>query len=105
MTLTQLHGSAVYRFGPDNARLVPFVTAGAGAAFLSADDVEGETKFAWTLGAGLKWFVTERVGVRLQARYVPTLLNDESSDFCDPFGFCQGSLQQFELTGGVTLRF
>ena len=36
MTLSQLHASAVYRFGADNARLVPFLTAGAGASFLSA---------------------------------------------------------------------
>ena len=74
MNATLLHGSVVYRFGADNARLVPFVLAGAGAAFLSADDLEGETKFAWTLGAGLKWFASERVGVRAQARYVPTML-------------------------------
>jgi opacity protein-like surface antigen len=105
MNATLLHGSVVYRFGPDNARLVPFVSAGAGAAFLSADDLEGETKFAWTLGAGLKWFASERVGVRVQARYVPMMLNDESSEFCDPFGFCQGSLNQFELMGGLVLRF
>jgi len=32
-------------------------------------------------------------------------LNDASSDFCDPFGFCQGSLKQFEILGGVVLRF
>jgi opacity protein-like surface antigen len=105
MKLSQLHGNLVYRFGPDNARLVPFVLAGAGAAFLSADDLDGETKFAWTLGAGLKWFASERVGLRAQARYVPTMLDDESSEVCDPFGFCQGSLSQFELMGGVVLRF
>ena len=105
MNATLLHGSVVYRFGADNARLVPFLSAGAGAAFLSADALEGETKFAWTLGAGLKWFASERVGVRVQARYVPTMLNDESSELCDPFGFCQGSLKQFELMGGLVLRF
>ena len=105
MNTTLLHGAFVYRFGSDNARLVPFVLAGAGVSFLSAEDVDGETKFAWTVGAGVKWFASERVGLRLQARYVPTLLNDESSDFCDPFGFCQGSLNQFELMGGVVLRF
>ena len=83
----------------------PFVLAGAGATFLSADDLESETKFSWSVGAGLKWFPSKRVGARLQARYAPTMLNDTSSDFCDPFGFCQGSLKQFELTGGLVLRF
>jgi hypothetical protein len=33
-------------------------------------------------------------------------LNDGGSgDFCDPFGFCQGWLNQVELAGGITVRF
>jgi hypothetical protein len=54
----------------------------------------------------LKYFSRESFGVRAQARYRPTLLGDEdASDFCDPFGFCQDRLDQFELTGGVLFRF
>ena len=34
-----------------------------------------------------------------------TYLNDASSDVCDPFGFCQDWLHQFELTAGVVVRF
>jgi len=103
--LSLLHGSVVYRFGGEDARLAPFATAGLGAAFLSAPDLEGETKFSWTLGAGARWSASERMAVRAQVRYVPTMLNDSSSDFCDPFGFCQGTLSQFELVGGVAFRF
>jgi hypothetical protein len=34
------------------------------------------------------------------------MLNDEDAGrFCDPFGFCQGVLQQIELGGGVVVRF
>jgi hypothetical protein len=42
---------------------------------------------------------------RLSARYTPTYLHDASSDFCDPFGFCQDWLHQFELTAAVVVRF
>jgi opacity protein-like surface antigen len=105
MNLGLLHGNVVYRFGAPDARLTPYVLAGAGAAFLSAEDLESEAKFAWTLGAGVKWFASSRAGIRVEARYVPTMLNDTESEVCDPFGFCQGSLQQFELMGGVVLRF
>jgi opacity protein-like surface antigen len=101
----QLHGNFVYRFGAEDARFDPFVFAGVGATFFSATDLESETKFSWALGAGLKWFPTTRFGARLQARYNPTQLNDTSSDFCDPFGFCQGSLKQFEIMGGLSMRF
>jgi opacity protein-like surface antigen len=103
--IDQLQGSFVYQFGGEQSRLRPFFTAGVGAAFFSATDLAGETKLSFGLGAGLKWLPARRVGARLQARYTPTHLNDTSSDFCDPFGFCQGWLHQFELSGGVVVRF
>ncbi len=103
--IDQLQGSFVYQLGGEGSRLRPFLTAGAGAAFFSATDLESETKLSFNIGAGLKWLPTRRVGARLQARYTPTYLNDSSSEFCDPFGFCQGWLHQFELAGGVVVRF
>ena len=105
MKVGQLHGSVVYRFGDPAGRLRPFLLAGLGAAFLSAEDLESETKLSWAVGGGLQWFPAKSVGARVQARYAPTLLDDSDSDVCDPFGFCQGSLHQFELVGGVVLRF
>jgi opacity protein-like surface antigen len=105
MKLGLLQGSFVYQFGARDARLKPFVLAGLGATFLGAEGLESETKFSWALGAGLKWFPGHRVGARVQARYAPTVLGDSSSDVCDPFGFCQGTLHQFELLGGLVLRF
>jgi hypothetical protein len=105
MSLDLLQGSFVYQFGALDARLRPFVLASLGATFLSADDLEGEAKFSWALGLGLKWFPAAKVGGRVQARYAPTRLNDASSDSCDPFGFCQGTLSQFELMGGLVFRF
>ena len=105
MKLRLLHGNFVYRFGGTDAALRPFVLAGLGATFLSATDLESETKLSWAAGAGLAWLPSRRLGARLQARYAPTVLGDSSSDVCDPFGFCQGTLHQFELMGGLVLRF
>jgi hypothetical protein len=53
----------------------------------------------------LKWHPWNRIGARVQGRYLPTYLNDQDSDFFDPFGFCQSWLHQFELSGGVIFRF
>ena len=105
VNIDQVQGSFVYQLGGRESRLRPFFMAGAGAAFFSATDLDGETKLSLGVGAGLKWLPTSRFGARLQARYRPTYLDDSSSDFCDPFGFCQSWLHQFELTGGVVLRF
>jgi opacity protein-like surface antigen len=100
-----LQGSFVYQFGAPEARIKPFLLAGLGATRLSATDLESETKFSWALGGGLKWFPARHVGARAQARYAPTRLNDTGSEVCDPFGFCQGSLHQFEFMGGLVFRF
>lgn len=106
MSILQLHGNIVYQFGRSGSRVQPFVFGGAGATFFSATDLQKEQKFSIGLGGGVKLFPWKTVGLRGQFRYKPTFLDDEgSTDFCDPFGFCQSTLRQFEFTAGVTFRF
>jgi hypothetical protein len=105
VTIDQIQGSLVYQFGGTESHLRPFVTAGAGAAIFRSTDIVTETKLSLGIGAGLKWLPSKRLGARLQAKYTPTYLDDTSADLCDPFGFCQDWLHQFELTGGVVFRF
>jgi opacity protein-like surface antigen len=105
VTIDQFQGSLVYQFGGAPSRIRPFLTVGAGAAQFSGTDLPSETKLSLGVGGGLRWLPAQRIGARLQARYTPTYLHDASSDFCDPFGFCQDWLHQFELTGGVVVRF
>lgn len=106
MSLIQLHGDLLYRFGSSSSRLEPFALVGLGSTFFRATDVQNEAKFSMAFGAGLKYFLRKEVAVRGQFRYRSTFLNDaQSTDFCDPFGFCQSTLGQFEFAGGVTFRF
>jgi opacity protein-like surface antigen len=102
----QLHGNFVYQFGDESAGVRPYVLGGLGATFFRSDNLQSETKFSWALGGGVKVYVDEQVGIKFQGKYNPTRLNDESSEpFCDPFGFCQSTLNQFELGVGLILRF
>ncbi len=88
------------------AEVRPYVLAGAGATFFRSDSLESETKFSWGLGGGVKVYFDQWIGIKIQGKYNPTRLDDESSgDFCDPFGFCQSTLNQFELGVGLILRF
>lgn len=105
VTIDQLQASFVYQVGSAESRWRPFLTAGAGAALFSSPDLDGEAKLSFNAGVGVKWLPSKRVGARFQAKYTPTYLHDAGSDFCDPFGFCQGWLHQFELLGGVVVRF
>ena len=106
MMVSQIHGNAVYHVRPATARTRPFVFAGLGATFLSAVGQPGEAKLSFGFGAGAEMFLSKWFGVRGHFRYKPTPLNDEDAGrFCDPFGFCQGSLQQTEFMTGAVLRF
>ena len=106
LTASQIHGNVVYRFGSAGSRLQPFAFAGLGATFFRADDVPSETKLSLGLGGGISYFAWNNVGVRGHFRYKPTMLNDDSdNDSCDPFGFCQNTLQQVEVAVGAVVRF
>jgi opacity protein-like surface antigen len=101
-----LHGDVLYHFGSANARLRPFIFGGLGVTFFSADDLESETKFSFGFGGGVKYFRWNAIGVRAHVRYKPTMLSDEdSADFCDPFGFCGSALHQIEVAAGGVVRF
>jgi len=106
MTIQQLQGNVLYHFGSRSTKLRPFVFGGLGATFFSASELEPETKLSFGLGGGVKYFPSRAIGARASFRYTPTMLNDdETVAFCDPFGFCQGSLQQIEFAVGAVVRF
>jgi opacity protein-like surface antigen len=105
LTLNQFHANAMYDFGDRNARMTPFVFGGLGATFFSSDDVESETKLAWDVGAGVKWFFAERFGVEGRIRYNATQLQAESDELCGPFDFCQDAMRNVEFGAGFVIRF
>src|SRR5262249_38109079 len=103
MTVRQIDGNVVYQFLPQAPAVQPFAFGGLGASIFRSADVDTESKLTWTIGAGVKWFPIRQVGARGHLRYKPTHLNDSSSSVCDPFGLCQGFLQQLEFAGGLVL--
>jgi opacity protein-like surface antigen len=106
MSVSQLQGNAVYHLGRPDSRLRPFLFAGLGATFFRADGLESETKLSFGLGGGIKYFAWTNLGIRGHFRYKPTMLDDEEAgDFCDPFGFCQRTLNQIEVAAAVIVRF
>jgi opacity protein-like surface antigen len=105
MNTNDLDANVIYQFGPNGVALRPFVSGGVGVTFLSADGLDDETKFAWNVGAGLKWFFLRNFGARIDGRYRATRLNTSPSDYCAPFAFCQSSLKAFNLGGGLEIRF
>jgi len=106
ITIAHLHAHAVYRFGDAAAKVRPFLFGGGGATFFSAHDLETETKMSLGFGGGLLYAVSQAIAVEGRVGYRPIMMNDTSAgDFCDAFGYCQSTLQQFDFLGGVRIRF
>jgi opacity protein-like surface antigen len=110
------HGYFAYNFGEQDAQVRPYVLGGLGATQFGSLDTavgksDGETQFSTTWAAGLKIFPSPNFGIRLEARWTPTYIKtDPEGYWCDPYWGCYtvGEAEyanQYELSGGITLRF
>ena len=120
LSLRNYHGYFAYNFGDGDATTRPYVLVGLGATQygtlnVSAGglqrDIDGNTRFSGTGGVGVKIFPSPRFGIRLEGRWTPTYIKSDAVGWwCDPFWGCYvvGDAQyanQWELGGGITLRF
>jgi hypothetical protein len=120
MAIHNYHGYYAYNFGDSDATARPYFLIGVGATqygTISANaggvqrDISGNTKFSGTAAVGVKVFPSPRFGIRLEGRWTPTYIKSDATGWwCDPYWGCYvtGDAQysnQFELGGGVTLRF
>ena len=103
LDLTTFDVDAVYHFNP-SSRFVPYVLAGIGYASADLDRpigvgsvrVSDDNGFTLNAGVGAKYFITDNVSLRLDARY---RYLDKVIDRYDD------SLNTFETTFGVGFQF
>jgi hypothetical protein len=120
LSIYNYHGYFAYNFGDSDAGVRPYVLLGLGATQYGTisvtvggaqHNINGGSRFSGTLAGGLKLFPGPGFGIRLEGRWTPTYIKTDSAGWwCDPFWGCYvvGNSQyanQFELTGGVILRF
>ena len=98
-------------YGQATGKVRPFVLGTFGATHMvpQKEGLHSETKFSLSFGGGVRLALTERVGLRLDARWFGTLFNGSGSAFCTN-GVCainvQGDLfSQFVANAGVILAF
>jgi Outer membrane protein beta-barrel domain len=77
----------------------PFISIGLGAATMGAPASSG-TRFAFSLGTGVKIFPTTHWGFRLNVDYMPIVMHAELQRL-----FCTGGACSFALSGGVVNQF
>jgi len=109
--IDQYHLNFLYIYGDDSMKMRPFVLAGLGLTYFNPKpDISGETRFSFALGTGLKFYMGEHFGLRLQVKWVPTYINTKSAVFYDywlgPFVVpVTQYMGQWEFTGGIIFRF
>ena len=119
LSIYNYHGYFAYNFGDADAPVRPYLLGGLGATQFGSlktsvgaqREIDGNTKFSTTWAAGLKLFPSPNFGIRLEARWTPTYIKSDAVGWwCDPYWGCYtvGDAQyanQYELGGGITLRF
>jgi opacity protein-like surface antigen len=98
-------------YGQATGKVRPFVVGTFGATHMvpKQEGLDSETKFSLSLGGGVKLYLTEHVGIRLDARWFGTLFNGSGGVFCSN-GAClvtvQGDvLSQYTANAGIILAF
>jgi opacity protein-like surface antigen len=110
----QFLGDFIVHFKSRESRFRPYVLVGAGISNLAAGgNYSGSiTRFAWAFGGGVKYNLSQHLGVRLQMKTSPTYINSGAKQFwCEPStGGCwsigeNNFLQELDFSGGITFRF
>jgi hypothetical protein len=115
-TVYNYHGYFAYNFGDPDAAVRPYFLGGLGATQYgsldtAAGSIGGETQFSTTWALGLKMMPNPKFGIRLETRWTPTYIKtDPEGYWCDPYWGCYtvGEAEfsnQFELSGGIIIRF
>jgi hypothetical protein len=93
----------------------PYFVATIGAARFepSGANTSSDTFFAFSAGGGWKYFPDKRIGLRLDGRFIGSLIDSDSDIFCQTGPEGNGCvirndgdvLWQFELQAGIVFRF
>lgn len=86
----QIGGTVAY---PQSQYVIPYFGATVGAARFTPDvaGLDDETKISFSIGGGIKFPITDHIGIRFDARAFITLLEDDTEIFCvsePPSGTC-----------------
>jgi len=101
----------LYSLRPPEARIKPYIAAGLGFTHFDSRGLLGfSNRFSYNLGGGVKYFFTENIGLRMEARWSPSHTTTGQAVYCDPFFGCfltrvANKAEQGEANLGIIFRF
>jgi len=111
VTLDQFHGDFTHEYTLEDWRpwIRPFVMASVGATRFSDAASNSFARFSFGIGGGVKFFPTRHLGFKMQAQWLPVLVDPEVVSFVCGTG-CAFRLQsqgisQGEFAVGPVFRF
>jgi len=96
-----------YAFDPSRP-MIPYFTLGIGASIFGTDKTSTIGRFAWTIGAGLRRELSDKLALSVQGLWLPTWVTTGSGLWCDPW-YCYSVgtgeyYDQFELSGKLSIK-
>lgn len=108
----QFHANFLFFASPGMSKVRPYGLLGLGLTYFNPkpSEVDSETRFSFSLGAGFVAMVSQQAGIRLQAKWAPSYINTTSALFIGWWGQpwvvpVNNYMSQWEFTGGLVFRF
>ena len=109
--IDQFQFGALYMFRNSEVKLRPYVVGGVGFTHDSNNNgTPNRTEFSWSIGGGVKYYVSRHIGFRGDVRYLPTYGSSSNAVYCDPFFGCYNArvshyLNRANVVGGIIFKF
>ncbi len=109
--IDQFQFGGLYMLLNTEHRLRPYVAGSLG--FTHDNNFNGtpnRTEFAFSVGGGVKYYISRHIGLRGDIRYMPTYGNSSYGTYCDPFYGCYSAktanfLNRGNFVGGIIFNF
>lgn len=107
--IDQYQFGALYMFRSSEVRLRPYVAGSLGFTHdANSNGTPNRTEFSYSLGGGVKYYVSRHFGLRGDIRYLPTYGSSSNELFC--YFACYYAnvshyLNRVSLTGGLIFKF
>jgi len=109
--IDQFQFGGSFTFLDSSHRLRPYFATSVGFTHDSnSGGNPNRTEFAFSLGGGVKYYLSRHFGLRGDVRYLPTYGSSSYGFYCNPFGFCYNAkvanfLNRGNFVGGLIFKF